>query len=108
MGIDCQPSVALSWAVLAPTFGSLLKDPWIVLRDVFADLSNPNMTIYEFRTSNNNFIQNEQAKLDETCLNTEGYVKETLSNIIDVLGRLNSKLHENRYTDYIHHNNSFK
>uniref|UniRef100_UPI003390CA14 hypothetical protein n=1 Tax=Acinetobacter baumannii TaxID=470 RepID=UPI003390CA14 len=74
--------------------GSFLKDPWLVLGDVFPEVFKSNMTVYDLITSHINFIQNERLKLDETCLDTQGHFKLTLSNIIDVLGRLTSKLHE--------------
>ena len=41
-----------------------------------------------------NFIQNEHIKLDETCIYTQGYYKANLSNVMDVLGSLNFKLHD--------------
>ena len=40
----------------------------MVLGDVFLDVSNLNMIIYDFRTCNMNFIQKKHVKLDETCL----------------------------------------
>ena len=63
----------------------------MVLGDVFPDVSNPKMIIYEFRTCHVNFTQNEHIILDETCLYIQGHFKTNLSN---VLGRLTFKLHE--------------
>ena len=53
----------------------------------------PNMLIYDFRTSNINFIQNEQVKLDETYLDTHGSFKANILNVMDVVGRFASKSH---------------
>ena len=55
-----------------------------------------------------NFTQNKHVKLNETCLDTQGHFKAHLSNVMNVLGYLTSKLHENCHTTYIHHINSFK
>ena len=66
----------------------------MVLGDVCSDISNPNMTVYKFITSHMNFIQNEDVKLNEICLHTQGCFKLTLSNVMDILGRLTYKLHE--------------
>ena len=66
----------------------------MVLGDVFPKVSNPNMPRHEFRTSHMNFIKNKQVKLDETFVETEGSFKAELSNVMDVLGRLTSKLQE--------------
>ena len=41
-----------------------------------------------------NFIQNENIKHDETCLHTEGPFKSNLSNDMDFLERLTSKIHD--------------
>ncbi len=41
-----------------------------------------------------NFIQNKQAKLDETWLDTQFHFKAHISKIMDVLGHLTPKLHE--------------
>ena len=41
-----------------------------------------------------NFTQNEHVKLNETCLDTQGHFEEHLSNIMNVLGNLTSKLYE--------------
>ena len=53
-----------------------------------------------------NLIQNEHVKLDEICIDTQGRFKANLLNIMEVIGRLTSKLHETRHTNYKHHNNS--
>ena len=47
----------------------------MVLWDNFPDVSNPNMIIYKFNTSNMNFIQNERVKLDETRLDVQSQLK---------------------------------
>ena len=75
---------------LSTNFRSFLKDPWIVLGDVLTDLSNPKNILQNFITPHMNLIQNEHIKLDETFLDTEGHFKATLSNVMDVLGRLTS------------------
>ena len=67
-------------------------EPWLVLGDVCRYFSNPNMIVYEFRTSHMDFIQNKHVKHDETCIDTQGHFKAHLSNVMDVLGRLTSKL----------------
>ena len=87
---------------------SFLKDAWMVLGDNFLEVSNSNMIFNEFNISAINLIQNEQVKLDEICLDTQGHFKAHLSNFMDVLGHLTSKLHETRNTDYTCYNNSFK
>ena len=94
---DRASIASVVWAVLGSldtNFGSFLKDPWMVLVDVFLEVSNSNMTVYDFRTSHMNFTQNKHVKLDETCLHTHGHFKATLSNIMDVFGRLTSKFHK--------------
>ena len=72
----------------------------MVLRDVSADVSNQNVILYDFRTYHMNIIQNKYIKLDETCLDIQGRFKANLSNIMDVLGRLTSKLNKTRLNDY--------
>ena len=66
----------------------------MVFGDIFLDVSNPNILLYVFRTSDMSFIQKEHVKLDETCLDTQSRFKANLSNVMNVLGRLTSKLHE--------------
>ena len=80
----------------------------MVLGDIFPDVSNPNMILYEFITLHLNFIQKEHVKFNETCLNVQGRLKTYLSNTLDVLGHLTSKLHENLTTSYKCYINSFK
>ena len=58
----------------------------MVFLDVFPDVSNPNMFVYNFRTSYINFIQDKHVKLDETCQDTEGRLKANLLNVMDILG----------------------
>ena len=53
----------------------------MVLGDVFPDVSNPNMLIYNFRTSHMNFIQNERVKLNKTCL---VHKVISIANVMDV------------------------
>ena len=72
----------------------------MVLGDNFPDDSNPNIIFYKFNTSHMNFIQNEDVKLDETRLDVQGQLKTYLSNTLDVLGRLTSKIHETLTTAY--------
>ena len=55
-----------------------------------------------------NFVKNEHVKLDETCLDRHGHSEATLSNIMDVLESLTSKLEETRHTSYICYNKSIK
>ena len=40
------------------------------------------------------FVENKHVKLYETCLDKLGHFKTRLSNVMDVLERLTSKLHE--------------
>ena len=58
------------------------------------EVSNPNMFYYEFRTYHKSFIQKEHVKLDETYIDSQGHFKANLSNVMGVLGRLTSKIHE--------------
>ena len=74
--------------------GSILKDPWMVLIDNFKVISYPNTTAYYFNTSLINFIKNELVKLYVRFLDTQGHIKAYLSNIMDVLRHLTSKLRE--------------
>ena len=80
---------------LCNKLGSFLKDAWMVLGDNFLEVSNSNMIFNEFNISAINLIQNEHVKLDETCLDTQGHFKAHLSNFMDVLARLTSKLPRN-------------
>ena len=52
--------------------------------DLDPDVSNTNILSYEFRTYNVSFIKNEHLKLDETCIDTQGYFKANLLNVMDV------------------------
>ena len=54
----------------------------------------PNMTVYKFNTFDMNFIQNEHVKLNETRLDVQGQLNIYLSNTLDILGHLTSKLQE--------------
>ena len=56
----------------------------MVLGEVFLDVSNPKMIVYEFRTYHMNFTQNKHVKLNKTCLDPQGRFKVTLSNVMDV------------------------
>ena len=69
-------------------------DPWIVLGDVFPDVSNPNIIYITLGNLYMNFIQKEHVKLNEIYQDTQGHFKANLSNVVDVLGRVTSKLHE--------------
>ena len=40
------------------------------------------------------FVKNEHVKLNKTYIDTQGSPKESLSNVMDVFGRLPSKLYE--------------
>ena len=55
----------------------------MVLGDVFLDVSNPNINVYDINTCNMNFIQNEHVKLDETFLDTQGLFKAYLLNFMN-------------------------
>ena len=66
------------------------------------------MIVYNFNTSNMNFIQNEHVKLNQTLLDVQGRLKAYLSNIFDVLGQLTSKHLETLNTKYKCYNKSFK
>ena len=62
-------SITIRWLDnLGNQLGSFLKDPWMVLGDIFPDVSNKNMLVYDFRTSDLNFILNEHVKLYKTCI----------------------------------------
>ena len=65
----------------------------MVLADVHPDVSNPDLIVYEFITFHVNFTQYKNIKLDETFLDTQGHFKANLLNVMDVLGRLTSKLY---------------
>ena len=69
--------------------------------DNFPDVSNPNMIIYEFWTYHMNFIQYKHVKVNKTFIDTQDRFKANLSNVMDVPGRLTSKLHETLHTAYI-------
>ena len=47
-----------------------------------------------------NLIQNEHIKLDETHLDVQGHFKAYLSNVLNVLGHLTSKIQETLNTAY--------
>ena len=79
---------------MGTNFGSFLKDPLMVLGDIWLDVFNQNMIEYNFRTYHMNFNQNKHVKLDEIYIDTQGRLKANLSNVMDVLGSLTSKLHE--------------
>ena len=66
------------------------------------------MIFYDFRTYHMNFIQKKHRKLDETCLGTQGHFKAHVSNVMEVLGRLTSKLHETTHTTYKCYKKSLK
>ena len=66
------------------------------------------MISYKFNTYHMNFIQNEYVKLDETFLGVQGRLNAYLSNALDVLGCLTSKLHATSTTNYTYYINSIK
>ena len=66
------------------------------------------MILYKFNTYHINFIQNEHVRFNKTFLNIQGRLKAYLSNTLDVLGRLTSKLIETLTTAYKWYINSFK
>ena len=74
--------------------GSFFKDSWLILGDVFLDVSNLNMILYEFITAHMNFTENEHVKHDEALLNIQGYLKSHYSNDMDVHERLTLKLNK--------------
>ena len=80
----------------------------MVLGDNYPNVSNPNKTLYNFNTYHINFFLNEHIKLDETSLDVQSRLKAYLSNPLDVLGRLTSKLIETLNTAYKWYINSFK
>ena len=88
--------------------GSFLKEPWLVLGVVFPDFSNLKMILYYFITYHMNFLKNEQLKLEETSLDTQGHFYANFLNVTDVLWGLTSKLHETWHNTYICFNVSFK
>ena len=63
----------------------------MVLGEVCVDVSNPNMFVHEYITSHMNLIQ-KHVILDESCIDTQGRFKANLSNVMDIFGRLTSKL----------------
>ena len=75
--------------------------------ELYLDVFNQNVIVYEFRNFHINLIQNKHVKLDETYIDRQGRFKENLLNIMKVLGCLTSKLHKTLHTDYVYHNNSF-
>ena len=66
----------------------------MVIWDVFLDISDPNMLVYEIFTYNISFIQNEHVKFDEKRQDTQGNYKANLSKVMEILGQLTSKFHE--------------
>ena len=52
------------------------------------------MFVYDLTICHINFIQNKHAKLDETHQGTQVHFKANLSNVMEILGRMTSKLHE--------------
>ena len=92
------PSIALRrWTAFRqfwPPTWSFLKDPLLVLGDV----SNPHMIFYELRTSQTIFIQNELVKVEENRPDVQGWLKAYLSNALDVLFCLTSKLNKIKHT----------
>ena len=102
------PYFGAAWDSLDIEFGFFLKVSSMALGDNFLDVFNPNTIVYEINISHITFIQNKHVKLNETCLDTQGHFKAHLSNIMNVLGRLTSKLHETQHTAYTCYNNSFK
>ena len=80
----------------------------MVLGYNFPDFSNPNTIVYKFNTSQMNFILLEDVKLDETRLDVQGRLKAYLSNALEVLCCLSSKIHETSNTAYKWYNNSYK
>ena len=102
------PSFGSAWDSLDSMFGCFLKDPWLVLWNVFPEFSNANTTVYKFITYHMNFVKNEHVKLNETCLDTQGRFKPHFLNIMDILGLLTSKLNETQHTSYICNNKSSK
>ena len=66
----------------------------MVFGDNFPDSSSPNTIFYEFRTYHMSLLKNKHVKHDETYIDTQGRFKAIVSNIMDILGRLTSKLHK--------------
>ena len=96
------------WAVvgnLDTNFGSSLKEPWMVLGDVYLDVSNQIILLYKFSTSHINFTQNKHVELDETFF---GHTKFFQGKQFKHHEGFKSKLHETLHTAFIHYNNSFK
>ena len=86
--------------------GSFLKNPWLVLGDVCPDVSN--QTWFSMSLALLKLISLEKTRKNLwNMLNTQVF-KEHLSNVMEVLGRLTSKLHETWHTAYVWYKNSFK
>ena len=66
------------------------------------------MFVYGFGTYHMSFIKNEHVNLYETYIDSQGRFKANLSKVMDVLGRLTSKLLETLHTAYILYYYSFK
>ena len=91
-GLLTAPSPRSACDCFGNSFGSFLKDPYMVLADNFPNISKPITILYYFNTSQLNFIKNKKIKHDETRLDIQGQFNAYLSNALDVLGRLISKL----------------
>ena len=74
--------------------GFSFRDPCGSYMDLYPDDFIKNMLVYEFRTYHMCFIHNEYVKLNKTYIDIQGGFYANLSNVIDVLGHLTSKLHE--------------
>ena len=72
----------------------------MVLGDNLPNFSNPITIFYKLNTSHMNFIQNKHVEFDETCLDVQRHFKAYLSNVMDILGNLTSKLYETLKTVY--------
>ena len=100
--------LATAWLCWVQMLGSYLRAPYGSYVESYVDVSTPNMCVYLFRTYHMSFIQNKHVKHDETYIVTQRCFKTSLSNDVNIFGRLTSKLNETWETDFKHLIKSFK
>ena len=100
--------LAIAWQCWAQMLVAFFRSLCGSYMESYPDVYTSNMFIFKFSTYNMIFIVNEHIKSDETYFGTKGHFKENLSNIMDILGRLTSKLHKTWRTFFKNHINSFK
>ena len=75
-------------------YGYFFRAPCRTYMDSYTNISMQIIMVHEFRTYHMCFIHKEHVKLYETHIDTQGHLKVSLSNVMDILGRLTSKFHE--------------